>query len=73
MICLLAYWGYWDLTVASILRPTMLEPFSPGLYNLMHYGRNETLAAMALLAGVVPPCLAAGGLGCAVAWRSVRS
>lgn len=51
---LLAYWSYWDLTIASILRPTQLEPFTPGLYNLMHYGRNETLAAMALLAGVFP-------------------
>ncbi len=65
VIALLTYWGYWDLTVASILRPTNLTPFTPGLYNLMHYGRNETLAAMTLLAGVAP----AAFLAIAVIWR----
>lgn len=54
VVILLAYWGYWDLTIASILRPTNLEPFTPGLYDLMHYGHNETLAAMTLLAGLFP-------------------
>ncbi len=57
VVVMLSYWGYWDLTAAAILRPTQLEPFTPGLYNLMHYGRNETLAAMALLAGIFPVCV----------------
>ena len=56
-VALLTYWGYWDLTVAAILKPMQLEPFTPRLYNLMHYGRNETLAAMSLIAAVAPVIL----------------
>ena len=62
VVALLTYWGYWDLTVASILRPTNLTPFTPGLYNLMHYGRNETLSAMTLLAGGAPIVMLVIGL-----------
>ncbi|MFK7818156.1 MAG: hypothetical protein AB8G99_05535, partial [Planctomycetaceae bacterium] len=50
---------YWDLTVAAILKPMQLEPFTPRLYNLMHYGRNETLAAMTLVAAIAPVILVA--------------
>ena len=54
VIVLLAYWGYWDLTVSSILRPVRMPSFTPELYNKMHYGRNATLATMSLIAGLLP-------------------
>ena len=54
VVVLLAYWGYWDLTVSSILRPVQMPPFTPKLYNLMHYRQSATVAAMSLIAGVLP-------------------
>ena len=71
VVVLLTYWGYWDLTVASVLRPTNLEPFTPGLYNLMHYGRNETLTAMTLLAGVFPAVVLLLAAASRRAWRVI--
>lgn len=51
---ILTHWCYWDVTVASLLHPVRLEPVVTRLYDLMHYGRNETLAAITLLALVLP-------------------
>ena len=67
VIVLLAYWGYWDLTVSSILRPVRMPSFTPELYNKMHYGRNATLATMSLIAGLLPLVL----VGAVEAGRSV--
>ena len=58
VVALLTYWAYWDLTIASILRSINLEPFTPRLYNDMHYGRNETLTAKTVLAALFPVVLA---------------
>ncbi len=51
---------FWDVTVASILRPVQLEPVVTRLYNEMHYGRTEALMSLSLLAVMTP--LAIGGL-----------
>lgn len=53
-VSLLAYWGYLDLTAATILAPAVVVPVTARLYNLMHYGHNASLSAMALFAVVVP-------------------
>lgn len=57
VVALLAYWGYWDLTASSILRPVQMPPFTPELYNQMHYRQGSTVAAMSLLAGLLPLAL----------------
>ncbi|MBA3313727.1 MAG: hypothetical protein H0T47_10625 [Planctomycetaceae bacterium] len=51
---LLAYWGYLDLTAATILSPPGVVPVTARLYNLMHYGHNAALSAMTLVAVAVP-------------------
>jgi ABC-type Fe3+ transport system permease subunit len=51
---LLAYWGYLDLTAATMLAPPGFVPVSARLYNLMHYGHNAALSAMTLVAVTVP-------------------
>jgi hypothetical protein len=45
---------FWDVTVASILRPVELEPVITRLYNEMHYGRTEALMSLAILAALAP-------------------
>jgi len=51
---LIAHWCFWDVTVASILRPVQLEPVVTRLYNEMHYGRTEALMSLAVLAAFSP-------------------
>ncbi len=51
---LLAYWGYLDLTAATILAPPAVVPVSARLYNLMHYGHNAALSALSLVALAAP-------------------
>ena len=53
------HWCFWDVTVASILRPVQLEPVVTRLYNEMHYGRTEALMSLSMLAGLAP--FAVGG------------
>ncbi len=50
----LAFWGYLDLTAATILAPPGFVPVTARLYNLMHYGHNAALSAMTLVAVTVP-------------------
>jgi ABC-type Fe3+ transport system permease subunit len=45
---------FWDVTVASILRPVALEPVITRLYNEMHYGRTEALMSLSILAALTP-------------------
>lgn len=59
-VSLLAYWGYLDLTAAAILAPPDVVPVTARLYNLMHYGHNASLSAMALVMTAVPALLFAG-------------
>ena len=55
MACLLVtHWCFWDVTVASLLRPVELEPVVTRLYNEMHYGRTEALLSLTCLATVSP-------------------
>ena len=49
-----AHWCFWDVTVASILRPVQLEPVITRLYNEMHYGRAEALMSLSTLAALAP-------------------
>ena len=49
-----AHWCFWDVTVASILRPVALEPVVTRLYNEMHYGRTEALMSLTVLAALTP-------------------
>jgi ABC-type Fe3+ transport system permease subunit len=53
-VSLLAYWGYLDLTAATILAPPGVVPVTARLYNLMHYGHNAALSAMTLVAVLLP-------------------
>jgi iron(III) transport system permease protein len=51
---LVSQWCFWDVTVASLLRPIQLEPVVTRLYNEMHYGRTEALMSLAFLAALSP-------------------
>ena len=51
---LVSHWCFWDVTVASLLRPIQLEPVVTRLYNEMHYGRTEALMGLAFLATITP-------------------
>lgn len=51
---LVSQWCFWDVTVASLLRPIQLEPVVTRLYNEMHYGRTEALMSLAFLAATSP-------------------
>ena len=64
---LVAHRCFWDVTVASILRPVQLEPVVTRLYNEMHYGRTEALMSLSLLGALTP--LAIGALAAtSVGW-----
>jgi hypothetical protein len=51
---LVAWWGYLELTVASLLAPAAMVPATVRLYNQMHFGRNATLTAMTGLTVFIP-------------------
>ena len=51
---IIAHRCFWDVTVASILRPVELEPVITRLYNEMHYGRTEALMSLSILAALTP-------------------
>ncbi len=59
---IIAHWCFWDVTVASILRPVQLEPVVTRLYNEMHYGRTEALMSLAVLAALTPLLVAGGAM-----------
>ncbi|MEZ6127426.1 MAG: hypothetical protein R3C59_01925 [Planctomycetaceae bacterium] len=50
----LTHWCFWDVTIASILRPVRFEPIVTRLYNEMHYGRTESLVALSALSLLLP-------------------
>lgn len=54
---LLTQWCFWDVTVASLLRPVTLEPVVTRLYNEMHFARTEALLGLSFLAAVTPVIL----------------
>lgn len=51
---IIAHRCFWDVTVASILRPVELEPVITRLYNEMHYGRTEALMSLSIFAAFTP-------------------
>jgi hypothetical protein len=51
---IIAHRCFWDVTVASILRPVELEPVITRLYNEMHYGRTEALMSLSIFAALTP-------------------
>lgn len=53
------FWGFFNLTAASLLMPLAIVPLPAQLYNLMHYGRTMSLSTQALLSIVVPVTLIA--------------
>lgn len=53
------FWGFFNLTTASLLMPLAIVPLPAQLYNLMHYGRTMSLSTQALLSVVVPVTLIA--------------
>ena len=61
---ILCLWGYLELTPVAILAPPGVTSAPVRLYNLMHYGRSFSVAAMTLAAMAAAPLLllAAGGL-----------
>jgi len=56
---IVAHRCFWDVTVASILRPVQVEPVITRLYNEMHYGRTEALICLSLFAALTPLAIAA--------------
>lgn len=64
----LAHWSFWDVSVASMLRPVRFEPIVVRLYNEMHYRGTETLVAITLLALAVPAGLTAT---VAIIWKQL--
>lgn len=52
----LIFWGYWDLTSASLLAPPAFMPAPLNLYNFMHYGQPTGLSSL-LFATIVAPSL----------------
>ncbi|MCX7388628.1 MAG: hypothetical protein NTX48_18340 [Planctomycetales bacterium] len=59
---IVAHRCFWDVTVASILRPVQVEPVVTRLYNEMHYGRTEALLSLAILAALTPLAIAAAAM-----------
>lgn len=59
---IIAHRCFWDVTVASILRPVQVEPVITRLYNEMHYGRTEALMSLSLLAALTPLAIAAAAM-----------
>lgn len=55
---LVCWWGYLDVTVASLLNPTGMVPGIVRLYNFMHYGRSAALSAEAAVLLLTPPVAA---------------
>jgi len=56
------FWGYFNLTTASLLVPLAIVPLPAQLYNLMHYEQTMSLSTQALVSVLVPVsliCLAA--------------
>ena len=50
----LFWWGYFELTAASLLAPSQMTPVLVRLYNMMHYGQTSVLSAMVCVAFAVP-------------------
>jgi hypothetical protein len=59
---IIAHRCFWDVTVASILRPVQVEPVITRLYNEMHYGRTEALMSLSILAALTPLVIAAAAM-----------
>lgn len=53
------FWGFFNLTTASLLMPLAIVPLPAQLYNLMHYGRTMSLSAQTLVSVLVPVVLIA--------------
>lgn len=54
LLCIVFYITYLDLPASALLMPSGMSPAVVRLYNLMHYGKYETLSAMVLLTYMVP-------------------
>lgn len=50
----LAYWGYFDLTISSMLAPAGSVSAPVRLFNLMHYGHSSMLSALTGGAVLIP-------------------
>ncbi|MGQ0636760.1 MAG: hypothetical protein ACT4QC_19285 [Planctomycetaceae bacterium] len=51
---LLTYWGYLELTLASLLGPATIVSIPVLLYNQMHFGKYAAVSALACLTVVAP-------------------
>jgi ABC-type spermidine/putrescine transport system permease subunit II len=56
-VALLTYWGFLDLTIASLLAPVTIVSAPVTLYNQMHFGKNAVLSALVFLTVSVPALL----------------
>jgi ABC-type Fe3+ transport system permease subunit len=52
---IIAYITYHDLPASALLSPPGMQGAVVRLYNLMHYGKYETLSAMVVLTYMLPP------------------
>lgn len=64
-----SHWCFWNVTIASMLRPLRLEPVVTRLYNEMHYGRSEALMLISVMSTVAAPACA---VMVAVIWRLLK-
>jgi ABC-type spermidine/putrescine transport system permease subunit II len=53
-VALLAYWAFFDLTLAYLLAPVTIVSAPVMLYNQMHFGKNAILSALVFLTVLVP-------------------
>lgn len=59
LTAVLLYITYHDLPASALLSPPGMQPSVVRLYNLMHYGKYETLSAMVVLTYMLPPLVLA--------------
>ena len=57
LIGILLYITYHDLPASALLSPAGMQGAVVRLYNLMHYGKYETLSAMVVMTYMLPPML----------------
>ncbi len=62
-LALLFWWSYLELTLPALLRPAGMAPAPQRLYNFLHYGHIDGVAAMLAVVLLVPVFLLTVGKG----------
>ncbi len=59
IFCIVFCWAYFDMTLSSALAPAGMATVFSRLYNLLHYGQSEKLAATIVAATLIPALMLA--------------